>query len=59
MGKNKGILKVYAEHGSGLFLGAEMLGPRAEHLGLSHVLALGFAPALGHGPPHTPYLSYN
>ncbi len=37
MGKNKGILKVYAEHGSGLFLGAEMFGPAAEHM--AHLLA--------------------
>ncbi|MEH6577825.1 MAG: dihydrolipoyl dehydrogenase [Amphritea sp.] len=37
MGKNKGILKVYAEHGTGLFLGAEMFGPAAEHIG--HLLA--------------------
>jgi dihydrolipoamide dehydrogenase len=35
--RNKGILKVYAEQGSGLFLGAEMFGPAAEHLG--HLLA--------------------
>jgi len=35
--RNKGILKVYAEQGSGLFLGAEMLGPAAEHIG--HLLA--------------------
>jgi dihydrolipoamide dehydrogenase len=34
---NKGILKVYAEQGSGLFLGAEMFGPAAEHIG--HLLA--------------------
>ena len=34
---NKGILKVYGEHGSGLFLGAEMFGPAAEHIG--HLLA--------------------
>lgn len=37
MGKNKGILKVYAEQGTGLFLGAEMFGPSAEHIG--HLLA--------------------
>jgi|TARA_B110000116_G_scaffold236388_1_gene221988 dihydrolipoamide dehydrogenase len=37
MGKNKGILKVYAEQGSGLFLGAEMFGPSAEHIG--HLLS--------------------
>jgi dihydrolipoamide dehydrogenase len=35
--RNKGILKVYAEHGSDLFLGAEMFGPAAEHIG--HLLA--------------------
>ena len=35
--RNKGILKVYGEHGSGLFLGAEMFGPAAEHIG--HLLA--------------------
>jgi len=37
MGKNKGILKVYAEQGTGLFLGAEMFGPAAEHIG--HLLS--------------------
>jgi dihydrolipoamide dehydrogenase len=30
---NKGLLKVYAEQGSGLLLGAEMFGPSAEHIG--------------------------
>lgn len=35
--RNKGMLKVYAERGSGLFLGAEMFGPAAEHIG--HLLA--------------------
>lgn len=35
--KNRGILKVYAERSSGLFVGAEMLGPAAEHIG--HLLA--------------------
>jgi dihydrolipoamide dehydrogenase len=35
--RNKGILKVYAQQGSGLFLGAEMFGPDAEHIG--HLLA--------------------
>lgn len=34
---NQGLLRVYGEHGSGRFLGAEMVGPRAEHL--SHLLA--------------------
>lgn len=37
MGKNRGILKVYAERDSGVFAGAEMLGPAAEHIG--HLLA--------------------
>jgi dihydrolipoamide dehydrogenase len=35
--QNKGLLRVYAEYGSGRFLGAEMIGPRAEHIG--HLLA--------------------
>ena len=34
---NRGALHVYGEHGSGRFLGAEMIGPAAEHLG--HLLA--------------------
>jgi dihydrolipoamide dehydrogenase len=34
---NKGLLKVYAEYGTGLLLGAEMFGPAAEHIG--HLLA--------------------
>lgn len=37
MGRNEGILKLYGEHGTGLFLGAEMFGPAAEHIG--HLLA--------------------
>jgi dihydrolipoamide dehydrogenase len=37
MRENKGLLRVYAEQGTGLFLGAEMIAPRAEHLG--HLLA--------------------
>lgn len=37
MGVNQGLLRVYAEPGTGLLLGAEMCGPRAEHLG--HLLA--------------------
>ncbi|MEE8135248.1 MAG: dihydrolipoyl dehydrogenase [Gemmatimonadales bacterium] len=37
MRQNKGLLRIYAEQGTGLFLGAEMFGPRAEHLG--HLLA--------------------
>jgi dihydrolipoamide dehydrogenase len=35
--QNQGALHVYGELGSGRFLGAEMVGPRAEHLG--HLLA--------------------
>ena len=35
--RNKGMLHVYAETGTGRFLGAEMLGPDAEHIG--HLLA--------------------
>lgn len=35
--KNKGILRAYGEKRTGLFLGAEMLAPDAEHLG--HLLA--------------------
>ena len=37
MRQNRGLLKVYAEQGTGLFLGAEMVAPRAEHMG--HLLA--------------------
>ncbi|MGB5258248.1 MAG: dihydrolipoyl dehydrogenase [Woeseiaceae bacterium] len=35
--KNRGMLRVYAEKRSGHFLGAEMVGPRAEHI--AHLLA--------------------
>lgn len=37
MGRNRGLLRVYGEQGTGLFLGAEMFGPAAEHIG--HLLA--------------------
>ena len=37
MGRNQGALHVYGQVGSGRFLGAEMLGPAAEHIG--HLLA--------------------
>jgi dihydrolipoamide dehydrogenase len=37
MRQNHGLLHVYAEIGSGRFIGAEMIGPRAEHL--AHLLA--------------------
>ncbi len=35
--RNQGLLHLYAEIGTGRFLGAEMLGPEAEHIG--HLLA--------------------
>jgi dihydrolipoamide dehydrogenase len=35
--QNRGLLRVYGEYGSGRFIGAEMVGPRAEHL--AHLLA--------------------
>lgn len=35
--KNQGLLRVYGEYGTGLFLGAEMVGPRMEHI--AHLLA--------------------
>lgn len=37
MGKSRGLLRVYGEHGTGIFMGAEMLGPAAEHI--AHLLA--------------------
>jgi dihydrolipoamide dehydrogenase len=37
MRQNKGLLRVYAQYGSARFLGAEMVGPRAEHI--AHLLA--------------------
>lgn len=37
MGVNKGVLHVYGEKDTGRFLGAEMIGPRAEHI--AHLLA--------------------
>jgi dihydrolipoamide dehydrogenase len=35
--QNRGLLRLYGAHGTGLFLGAEMIGPAAEHVG--HLLA--------------------
>lgn len=35
--QNRGLLRVYGEYGSGRFIGAEMAGPRVEHL--AHLLA--------------------
>jgi len=37
LGKDRGLMKVWAETGSGTLLGAEILGPDAEHL--AHLLA--------------------
>jgi dihydrolipoamide dehydrogenase len=37
--RNKGLARVYAEIGSGRVLGAELMGPDAEHL--AHLLAWG------------------
>lgn len=37
IGKNEGLLRVYGERDTGLLLGAEMIGPSAEHLG--HLIA--------------------
>ena len=37
MGKNKGLLRVYAQRADGKILGASMLAPKGEHLG--HLLA--------------------
>jgi dihydrolipoamide dehydrogenase len=37
LGKNRGLLRVYGEHGSGIFMGAQMFGPAAEHI--AHLLA--------------------
>jgi len=44
LGKKHGVGRVYAELASGRFLGAEMVGPRAEHLG--HLLAWAHQQAL-------------
>lgn len=35
--RNKGVLRVYGDRATGLFVGAEMVGPDAEHIG--HLLA--------------------
>jgi len=37
MGRNRGLLRIYGEQGTGRFLGGEIFGPNAEHLG--HLLA--------------------
>jgi dihydrolipoamide dehydrogenase len=35
--KNKGLMHIYADRTSGLFLGSEFIGPQAEHL--AHLLS--------------------
>ncbi len=35
--RNRGMMRLYGEHGSGQFLGAELFGPRVEHM--AHLLA--------------------
>ena len=35
--KNKGLMHIYADRSSGLFLGSEFIGPQAEHL--AHLLS--------------------
>lgn len=37
MRENAGLLRIYADYRSRRLLGAEMIGPRAEHIG--HLLA--------------------
>ena len=37
MRQNRGLMRLYGEHGSGQFLGAELFGPRVEHM--AHLLA--------------------
>ncbi|MCK8515594.1 dihydrolipoyl dehydrogenase [Methylonatrum kenyense] len=44
MAQNRGLLHVYADRASQRFLGAEMIGPRAEHL--AHLLAWSHQQAL-------------
>jgi dihydrolipoamide dehydrogenase len=44
MGRKGGVARLYAELASGRFLGAEMVGPRVEHLG--HLLAWAHQQAL-------------
>ena len=45
MGRNQGILRVYAERASGRLLGASMVAPRGEHL--AHLLAWAMEQGLG------------
>lgn len=45
MRQNRGLMRLYAEHGSGQFLGAELFGPRVEHL--AHLLAWALEQKMG------------
>jgi dihydrolipoamide dehydrogenase len=45
MGKNKGILRIYAEKANGRLLGAEMVAPKGENL--AHLLAWSIQQGLG------------
>ncbi len=47
MRQNRGLMRLYAEHGSGQFLGAELFGPRVEHM--AHLLAWALEQRLGVG----------
>lgn len=43
--RNRGLMRLYAEHGSGQFLGAELFGPQMEHI--AHLLAWALEQKLG------------
>ncbi|MGQ4878565.1 dihydrolipoyl dehydrogenase [Billgrantia sp. LNSP4103-1] len=45
MRQNRGLVRLYAEHGSGLFLGAELFGPQMEHI--AHLLAWALEQKMG------------
>ncbi|MDX5433730.1 MAG: dihydrolipoyl dehydrogenase [Halomonas sp.] len=45
MRQNRGVMRLYAEHGSGQFLGAELFGPRVEHI--AHLLAWALEQKMG------------
>ncbi|MBW6390662.1 dihydrolipoyl dehydrogenase [Billgrantia antri] len=45
MRQNRGLMRLYAEHGSGQFLGAELFGPQVEHI--AHLLAWALEQKMG------------
>ena len=45
MRANRGLIRLYAAHGSGQFIGAELFGPRVEHM--AHLLAWALEQKLG------------